>query len=87
LTFGTGATEFPAISRDGKLLAYSADRGGVGATQIWVQPVAGGSPVEITHSNANHTGLDTVSITITGPTAYSYSANGTIAGGDIVVKQ
>jgi hypothetical protein len=32
-------------------------------------------------------GLDTVSITITGPNNYSYSANGTVAGGDIVVKQ
>jgi hypothetical protein len=32
-------------------------------------------------------GLDTVSITITGPNNYSYSVNGTIAGGDIVVKQ
>ena len=32
-------------------------------------------------------GLDTVSVTITGPSNYSYSANGTIAGGDIVVKQ
>jgi hypothetical protein len=32
-------------------------------------------------------GLDTVSITITGPNNYSYSANGSIAGGDIVVNQ
>ena len=32
-------------------------------------------------------GLDTVSIAITGPSNYSYSVNGTIAGGDIVVKQ
>lgn len=31
--------------------------------------------------------LDTVSIAITGPNNYSYSVNGTIAGGDIVVKQ
>lgn len=32
-------------------------------------------------------GLDTVAIAITGPNNYSYSANATIAGGDIVVKQ
>jgi hypothetical protein len=32
-------------------------------------------------------GLDTVSIAITGPSNYSYTANGAIAGGDIVVKQ
>jgi hypothetical protein len=32
-------------------------------------------------------GLDTVAISITGPNNYSYSASGTSAGGDIVVKQ
>jgi hypothetical protein len=32
-------------------------------------------------------GLDTVSITMTGPSNYSYSASSTITGGDIVVKQ
>lgn len=31
--------------------------------------------------------LDNVSVTITGPNNYSYSANGTVLGGDIVVKQ
>jgi hypothetical protein len=31
-------------------------------------------------------GLDTVSVAITGPNNFSYSANGTIVGGDIVVK-
>jgi hypothetical protein len=32
-------------------------------------------------------GLDTVSILITGPNNYSYSATGSIVGGDVVVKQ
>ncbi|MBV9763402.1 MAG: hypothetical protein JOZ48_01040 [Acidobacteriaceae bacterium] len=32
-------------------------------------------------------GLDTVSITITGPNSYSYTANATVAGGDVVVHQ
>jgi hypothetical protein len=32
-------------------------------------------------------GLDTFSVAITGPNNYSYSVNGTIAGGDIVVHQ
>jgi len=32
-------------------------------------------------------GLDTVSISITGPNSYSYSTNATIVGGDVVVKQ
>jgi len=32
-------------------------------------------------------GLDTVSIAITGPNNYSYTANGTVVGGDIIVQQ
>ena len=32
-------------------------------------------------------GLDTISLTITGPNNYSYTANASVVGGDIVVKQ
>lgn len=32
-------------------------------------------------------GLDTISISLTGPGNYSYTANGTVAGGDILLKQ
>jgi serine/threonine protein kinase len=38
----------PAISRDGKLIAYSSDRSQSGTTDIWVQQVAGGEPVRLT---------------------------------------
>jgi eukaryotic-like serine/threonine-protein kinase len=38
----------PAISPDGKLIAYASDRAQEGATDIWVQQVAGGEPVRLT---------------------------------------
>jgi hypothetical protein len=43
--------------------------------------------VTATDGGAVGSSLDTVSIKITGPNNYSYTANGSIAGGDIVVKQ
>jgi hypothetical protein len=43
--------------------------------------------VTATDGGAAGSGLDTVSIAITGPNNFSYSAAGTIAGGDIVVHQ
>ena len=38
---------FPALSRDGKLLAYMSDYGG-GTTHIWVQQTAGGEAIPVT---------------------------------------
>lgn len=43
LTANTGVTIFPAISSDGKLLAYCSDRRS-GKLELWLQPVAGGDP-------------------------------------------
>lgn len=43
--------------------------------------------VTATDGGAVGSGLDTVSISITGPNSYSYSTNATIVGGDVVVKQ
>ena len=48
LTADSGLTFEPTLSPDGKLLAYSSDRGGTGHLEIWVQQIAGGSPVRIT---------------------------------------
>ena len=51
LTFEAGSAMNPAISRDGKLLAYSSDRGR-GDLNIWIRPVDGGTPVQLTHDEA-----------------------------------
>ena len=51
LTFEAGSAMNPAISRDGKLLAYSSDRGR-GDLNIWIRPIEGGAPSQLTHDEA-----------------------------------
>ncbi len=43
LTFDSGFTGHPSVSRDGRLLAYASDRAGDGATDIWIQATSGQS--------------------------------------------
>jgi eukaryotic-like serine/threonine-protein kinase len=52
LTFDGGLTTDPAISPDGKLIAYASNRAGDSGLDIWVQ-YRGGDPVRITHDPAD----------------------------------
>jgi serine/threonine protein kinase len=49
LTSDSGASLLPAISPDGKFVAYSSDRSDGQSVDIWVQQVEGGDSVRLTH--------------------------------------
>ena len=54
LTDGTGLTADPAISADGKLIAYASDRGSLGNLNIWIQQLGpGGRAVQLTHDDVD----------------------------------
>jgi eukaryotic-like serine/threonine-protein kinase len=53
LTFGSGLQADPTFSPDSRFIAYSSDR--LGNADIWVQPVGGGDPVQVTRSPAQDT--------------------------------
>ena len=53
LTLDAATTIFPAISPDGRFLAYSSDRAQPGNHDIWVQQIAGGEPLRLTDDPAN----------------------------------
>ena len=48
LTFDDGMTWAAAFAPDGKMFAYTSDRGGDGNADIWVQQLAGGPPLRLT---------------------------------------
>jgi eukaryotic-like serine/threonine-protein kinase len=48
VTFDGGITATPAISPDGKLLAFASDRGQAGNLDIWLRQTAGGGLVRLT---------------------------------------
>jgi serine/threonine protein kinase len=53
LTSDSGLTSGPALSPDGKLLAYSSDRSGDGSLDLWVQQISGGDPIRLTRGGAD----------------------------------
>jgi Tol biopolymer transport system component len=52
LTDFVGMEEFPALSPDGKSVAFTADVSG--RRQIWVRLLAGGTPLQVTRDDADH---------------------------------
>jgi len=56
LTFGPGLQTDVTWSPDGRFIAYASDR--KGNFDIWVQPAAGGDPVQVTRSPAQDTQPD-----------------------------
>ena len=55
LTSDVGWTDSPAISPDGKMLAYASDRSGEGNLDIWVQQIPEGPPARLTRHPADDT--------------------------------
>ncbi len=53
LTYDSGLTTEPALSRDGKWLAFASDRGGAGGLDIWVQPFPSGVARRLTTDPAD----------------------------------
>ncbi|TMQ59281.1 MAG: hypothetical protein E6K76_05390 [Candidatus Eisenbacteria bacterium] len=49
ITADTTRETDPAPSPDGKWIAFTSDRGGHGATQIYLMPAEGGEPRQLTH--------------------------------------
>jgi len=53
ITRGEGTNTSPALSPDGKLLAYASDRAGENNLDIWVRQIAGGDAIRLTRNRAS----------------------------------
>jgi eukaryotic-like serine/threonine-protein kinase len=48
-----GLSDYPALSRDGNLLAFASDRSETGNLDIWLQQIAGHEPIRLTTDEAD----------------------------------
>ena len=48
-----GLNDYPALSRDGNLLAFASDRNQAGNLDIWVQQIGGRDPIRLTTDEAD----------------------------------
>ena len=53
VTADSGLNAFPALSSDGRLIAYASDRAGEDNLDIWIQQVGGGEPIRLTRDPAD----------------------------------
>jgi eukaryotic-like serine/threonine-protein kinase len=58
LTYDSAFASMPALSRDGRLLAYSSDRAGRADRDLWIQQTEGGVPLRLTDDPADDTQPD-----------------------------
>ncbi len=58
LTRDAGLSNRPALSRDGRLVAYSSDAGQDGGMDLYVKQLAGGQPIRLTSDGAGNTWPD-----------------------------
>jgi serine/threonine protein kinase len=58
LTHNPGLSDFPALSPDGKLLAYASDSSLEGQPDLYIKQVAGGQPIRLTSDGAGNTAPD-----------------------------
>lgn len=55
ITADVGLSVWPALSRDGKFIAFASDRNDDKNLQIWVQQLGGGQPIQLTSGPADNT--------------------------------
>ncbi len=53
VTNTAGLSDYPALSRDGNLLAFASDRSDAGNLDIWMQQVGGRDPIRLTTNEAD----------------------------------